>query len=103
LIRRKPKGEKMRGDGRGLITPLNADLKEGKAKGRQDLVGDGARDAEQGRDPEVEDATDTWGWPVSGWERGKKKKLGRRGIHGPMGCCSGVDPAEEKEKRAGEW
>jgi hypothetical protein len=62
----------MRGDGRGLITPLNADLKEGKAKGRQDLVDDGARDAEQGRDPEVEDVTDTWGWPVSGWERGKK-------------------------------
>jgi hypothetical protein len=26
-------GEKMRGDDRGLITPLNADLKEGKPRG----------------------------------------------------------------------
>jgi hypothetical protein len=30
---RKRKEEKMRGDGRGLITPLNADLKEGKPRG----------------------------------------------------------------------
>jgi hypothetical protein len=38
-LERKRKGEKMRGDGRGLITPLNADLKEGKAKGRRDSTG----------------------------------------------------------------
>jgi hypothetical protein len=65
----------MRGDSRGLITPLNADLKEGKAKGRQDLVGDGARDAEQGRDPEVE-ARLTRGAGLSVVGRGERKKVG---------------------------
>jgi hypothetical protein len=38
-LEKKQKGEKMRGDGRGLITPLNADLKEGKAKGCRDSTG----------------------------------------------------------------